>query len=134
MKRSFCPWLRHLMSRKPSLPRRPRRPRLELEWLENRAVPTISISNATVVEGNFNTNGYFSVNITTNTPPAGVLPGAAGVTIVRRYQVSAGDPNVADPASGLNILVFAQPQANHNAGWLEFGHDGYLYIATGDGG
>src|SRR5262249_18275693 len=83
---------------------------------------------------NFQTNGYFYVNFTTNTPPSGVLPGAAGVTIVRRYQVSASDPNVADPASGLNIPVFAQPQANHNAGWLECGHDGYLYIATGDGG
>jgi len=32
------------------------------------------------------------------------------------------------------ILSFEQPYANHNGGGLVFGDDGYLYIATGDGG
>ncbi len=32
------------------------------------------------------------------------------------------------------ILEVAQPAANHNGGMIEFGPDGYLYIALGDGG
>lgn len=32
------------------------------------------------------------------------------------------------------ILEIEEPAANHNGGQLLFGHDGYLYIFTGDGG
>jgi hypothetical protein len=32
------------------------------------------------------------------------------------------------------LLVIAKPFGNHNGGMIEFGPDGYLYIATGDGG
>jgi len=39
-----------------------------------------------------------------------------------------------DPASSREILRVDQPQSNHNAGHMEFGPDGYLYIAFGDGG
>lgn len=72
---------------------------------------------------NYAENGYFYVNYT-----------SSNTTFVRRYQVSAGNPNVANPNSGLTILSFAQPQSNHNGGWIAFGPDGYLYIANGDGG
>lgn len=55
-------------------------------------------------------------------------------SVVSRFTVT-GDPGVADPDSELVILEIPQPQAtNHKAGQLAFGPDGFLYIATGDGG
>ncbi len=69
-------------------------------------------------------NGLFYVNYTD----------LAGDTVVERYQVSAGDPNVADPASAQLVLTFAQTFENHNGGDMHFGPDGFLYISSGDGG
>jgi glucose/arabinose dehydrogenase len=62
----------------------------------------------------------------------------SGHTVIARFvRASAA---VADPASrfdlrwpsGLRYII--QPYANHNAGNLAFGPDGYLYIGMGDGG
>ncbi len=62
------------------------------------------------------------------------LTNLAGDTELRRYRTLAGSRDQTDPASADLILTFAQPFANHNGGWIEFGPDGFLYIASGDGG
>ena len=73
----------------------------------------------------YKNNGYFYVNYTAI---------SGGATTIARYQVSAADSNVADPASATIILTIAQPFSNHNGGCIAFGPDGYLYIGMGDGG
>ena len=62
------------------------------------------------------------------------LTNLAGDSELRRYRTFAADRNRADPATGDVILAFDQPFANHNGGWIGFGPDGFLYIASGDGG
>ncbi|HYE17530.1 MAG TPA: PQQ-dependent sugar dehydrogenase [Tepidisphaeraceae bacterium] len=82
---------------------------------------------------NYANNGQFYVNYTA---PGGSQAGfVGGQTNVRRYTRSAGDANLANAASAQTVMIIDQPQTNHNGGWLGFGpKDGYLYIATGDGG
>ena len=56
-----------------------------------------------------------------------------GAIVIAEYQASAVDPNVAD-STERPVLVVAHPFSNHNGGMVEFGPDGFLYIAMGDGG
>ncbi|MFC4600619.1 PQQ-dependent sugar dehydrogenase [Cohnella hongkongensis] len=55
-------------------------------------------------------------------------------TVIARYTAYPNDPERLDPDSEQVLLTFEQPYSNHNGGQLAFGPDGYLYIATGDGG
>lgn len=55
-------------------------------------------------------------------------------TIIARYDADSNNPALLDPKSEQVLLTIKQPYANHNGGQLAFGPDGYLYIATGDGG
>ena len=72
---------------------------------------------------NYATNGYFFVNYT-NT---------AGNTVIARYSVNSGNPDIAN-ATGTILMTISQPYSNHNGGSIKFGPDGFLYIGMGDGG
>lgn len=69
----------------------------------------------------FEDTGRFFVNYTD----------LAGDTIVASYTA---DGPQADAPSEEILLKIDQPYPNHNGGHLAFGPDGYLYVATGDGG
>lgn len=57
-----------------------------------------------------------------------------GHTVISRFHTTQ-DPDIADPDSEEVLLTIEQPAEHHNGGHMEFGpHDGYLYIASGDGG
>ncbi len=71
----------------------------------------------------FSKNGRLFVNYTRKPD---------GATIVAEFQVSQ-HPNHA-LQNEKTLAIIPQPYANHNGGMLAFGPDGYLYIATGDGG
>jgi len=72
---------------------------------------------------NFASNGKFYVNYTN----------LAGDTAITEYRLSPPSSNRVTLA-GRRVMTIAQPYANHNGGDIAFGPDGYLYIATGDGG
>jgi glucose/arabinose dehydrogenase len=73
----------------------------------------------------YENNGYFYVNYTAPSPRR---------TVIKRFRVSASDPDSADINSGLILLTQSQPFGNHNGGQISFGPDGYLYFSLGDGG
>ncbi|HEY0679762.1 MAG TPA: PQQ-dependent sugar dehydrogenase [Chitinophagaceae bacterium] len=80
----------------------------------------------------YETNRFFYVYYTT-------MDGSNTSYInVARYQTRAANPNIADDTSRRVLLTIAKPTGtdftNHNGGRLQFGQDGHLYFATGDGG
>ena len=57
-------------------------------------------------------------------------------SVIARYEVSFSDSNLADFDSGVNLITTTKPipAGDHFGGQLQFGRDGYLYTALGDGG
>ncbi|HYR96397.1 MAG TPA: PQQ-dependent sugar dehydrogenase, partial [Candidatus Binatus sp.] len=77
----------------------------------------------------FETNGNFYVYYTQNAPS----PQPDGNVIIARYHATS--PDVGDPASETILVTVPHTSAgNHNGGNVNFGPDGFLYAATGDGG
>jgi len=71
---------------------------------------------------NYQSNGRFFINSTDS----------AGTTRIREFRRLTADQ--VDSTSARDVLSITQPYSNHNGGWLDFGRDGHLYIAMGDGG
>ncbi|WP_123534488.1 PQQ-dependent sugar dehydrogenase [Halosimplex salinum] len=80
----------------------------------------------------FEENGRFFVRY--SAPSREGTPDGYSHTFVLSAFEAEPDGTTADPDSERTILEIPQPQANHNAGAVAFGPDGYLYVATGDGG
>jgi glucose/arabinose dehydrogenase len=77
------------------------------------------------VDPAFATNNFIYLFYTAETPTC--------VNRVTRYTLPAG--NVIDPATQLILIDnMPSPNGNHNAGDLQFGKDGNLYVSIGEGG
>lgn len=84
----------------------------------------------------YKSNGRFFIYYQAPPRPGGPQEGATwnNLSRISEFRVSAANPGMADMVSEKVILEWDDPQSNHNGGALEFGADGYLYIAIGDGG
>src|SRR5205807_9317156 len=80
------------------------------------------------------TNGYFFVYYTGNATTAEPNGTNSMHDILARFQVSASNSNQADAASEVRLITQYDEAVNHNAGCLQFGPDGYLYLSLGDEG
>jgi glucose/arabinose dehydrogenase len=81
-------------------------------------------------------DNHFIYLFYTRPTPTGTCP-TTGLTrpVNRVSRFTLPDTNVVDPMTEM-VLVdnMPSPAGNHNAGDVQFGRDGYLYISIGDGG
>jgi glucose/arabinose dehydrogenase len=60
--------------------------------------------------------------------------GGGSDSVVARFASADGGLSFAPVAGDPDVLRFDSEQSNHNGGDLAFGPEGFLYVATGDGG
>jgi glucose/arabinose dehydrogenase len=66
-------------------------------------------------------------------PREGTPAGYSHTFVLSEFRVRSDGFGV-EPGTERTLLEIPEPQANHNAGEITFGPDGYLYVAVGDGG
>lgn len=86
------------------------------------------------VDPNFTSNHYIYLYYTFK-KSGSCANNSANSPVNRVARFTLPDSNLIAPASELVLIDnIPSPNANHNAGDLHFGKDGYLYISVGDGG
>lgn len=99
------------------------------------SVNFLDVSGSVATDGEQGLVGIaFSPNFTTDRRVYVNLTNTAGNTEIRRYQTFTSNSLQIDPSTMDVILTINQADEFHNGGWLGFGNDGLLYLATGDGG
>lgn len=86
--------------------------------------------------------GFRKIYTYTNEPVAGAADFTVPIggafdnqAVIAEWQVSAGNPDVIDPATRREVMRIDHPQSNHDGCTLAFRpSDNYLYISLGDGG
>lgn len=98
-------------------------PRAELFADLSKLVPEFNSSFGLAFHPGFATNREVFVCYTLKGPPA-------NASHVSRFKVSQTEPPMIE--AGSEQLVFTWPAGGHNAGSIQFGPEGFLYVATGD--
>jgi glucose/arabinose dehydrogenase len=81
-----------------------------------------------------NYEGNRQVYVRYSAPRRSGTPASYSHTFVLSEFTADGNGEHVDPSSERTLLEIPQPQANHNAGSVAFGPDGFLYVGVGDGG
>lgn len=98
------------------------------------ATPFLDITDRVV--NNANERGLLGIAFHPQYPDSAYIycnyTGTGGGTVISRFDVTS--PTGAEAMTEKIILTYSQPANNHNGGDLEFDDEGYLLIASGDGG
>ncbi|MBB5684264.1 PQQ-dependent sugar dehydrogenase [Sphingobium boeckii] len=100
------------------------------------ATPFLDVSGQIATDGE---RGLLGVALPADFQTSGTayvyLTNTTGAIEIRRYRTLLSNSDQLDPTTADVILTFPHAGAsNHNGGWIDFGPDGLLYAATGDGG